>query len=505
VTTGGRLLPRVADRHPWCTSFVLLFALAALWSVSSPLFSIPDEPSHVVKAAAVSRGQLGAREVAVPHGFEGYVRVPQVFELAHVVPTCYAFRSQVTAECAPAFVGPRRAVEVRTAAARYPPGYYFVAGLPSLVWPSAIGVRAMRLVTAAISAALLASAFTTLRRADGGAQLLLGLVVAVTPMTLYLAGSVNPSSPEIAAGVALWASLLALVLGIEAPGRVVAQAVASAAILALSRPLSPVWVALIFVTIALVAPRGRLWALARSPVVLRGAVLVAVSVAVAVAWIVGAHALKGFIPGLPPSHDVSTTDIVRTSVGKYGGQVRQMIGMFGWLDAPPPVLTHGLWLCALGFLVLVGLARGTARFVAGLLVLIGLTIVVPVVLESAQARSFGYIWQGRYTLPLAAGIPLLAAAMARDTLERMGGRLVAILVGLLLTAHFLAFVWTLRRYAVGINGWFDDDLAWQPPVAAVALVAAFAAALVAYGWWVVRLARTPVPAEVPVTTDASAR
>jgi hypothetical protein len=162
-------------------------------------------------------------------------------------------------------------------------------------------------------------------------------------------------------------------------------------------------------------------------------------------------------------------------------------------------------LCALGFLVLVGLARGTARFVAGLLVLIGLTIVVPVALESAQARSFGYIWQGRYTLPLAAGIPLLAAAMARDTLERMGGRLVAILVGLLLTAHFLAFVWTLRRYAVGINGWFDDDLAWQPPVAAVALVAAFAAALVAYGWWVVRLARAPVPAEVPVTTDASAR
>jgi hypothetical protein len=238
--------------------------------------------------------------------------------------------------------------------------------------------------------------------------------------------------------------------------------------------------------------------------VLRGAGAVAVCLVVAVAWIVGAHALKGFIPGLPPSHDVTTTDIVRTSVGKYGGQVRQMIGMFGWLDAPPPLLTHVFWLCGLGFLVLVGLARAPARFVVGLLTLIGLTVLVPVVLESAQARSFGYIWQGRYTLPLAAGIPLLAAAMARDTLARIGGRLVAILVGLLVTAHFLAFVWALRRYAVGINGWFDSDIRWQPPIPAVVLVAAFAATLVAYGWWVVRLATTTVTAEGAVPTEVSA-
>jgi hypothetical protein len=503
VTTGERLLPPVADRHPWCTSFALLFTLAALWSVSSPLFSIPDEPEHVVKAAAVARGETGGREVA-HGGTEALVTVPEIFELAHVVPACYAFRSQVTADCAPAFVGPRRAAQVTTTAARYPPAYYFVVGLPSLVSPSAIGVRAMRLVSAAISTAFLASAFTALRKVENGTPLLLGLATAITPMALYLGGAVHPSGVEIAAGTALWASLLALVLGAQPSGRLVGQAAAAAAGLALTRPLSPLWIGAIVLVLTIVAPRGRLRALARNPVVLRGAAVVAVFLALAAAWTLGAHTFGNLIPGTLPLPEASSTDIVRVSVGKYGGQVRQMIGMFGWLDAPPPLLTHAFWLCALGMLILLGLATAPARFVAGLLVLIGLTVLVPVALESAQARSFGYIWQGRYTLPVAAGIPLLGAAMARDTLRRLGGRLVVVLVGLLVTAHFLAFVWALRRYAVGINGWFDDDLVWQPPVPAVALVVAFAATLVAYGWWVVRLARTPVTADGAVPTDASA-
>ena len=39
---------------------------------------------------------------------------------------------------------------------------------------------------------------------------LAGVLVAVTPMTLFLAGSVNPSGFEIATGIALWAHVLAV-------------------------------------------------------------------------------------------------------------------------------------------------------------------------------------------------------------------------------------------------------------------------------------------------------
>jgi hypothetical protein len=45
-------------RHQWWSAFVVFFVLAAAWSVATPLFASPDEPSHVVRAASLVRGQI---------------------------------------------------------------------------------------------------------------------------------------------------------------------------------------------------------------------------------------------------------------------------------------------------------------------------------------------------------------------------------------------------------------------------------------------------------------
>ncbi|HWC12828.1 MAG TPA: DUF2142 domain-containing protein [Acidimicrobiales bacterium] len=501
-----RSLPGVADRHPWWTSFVLFFALGSLWSLASPLFSVPDEPSHVVWAAAVARGQLRAQErttTVAPNedGEAAFVRVPEVFVLAHEVPGCYAFHPREPADCAPAFAGPHRTASVRTNAGRYPPVYYLVTGLPSVPLPTAIGVRAMRLVSAAVSAAFLASAVTALRRMDRRAPLLVGLAVAVTPMTLYLAGSVNPSSVEAAAAIALWASLVALAQGAPPTRPVVVTAAAGAGGLALSRPLSPLWVGVIGLCALIIVPWDRIRALARDRLVRRGAAAVAVCLVLAGAWILWAQALDGFTAVRRPPADATGTDIVRTSIGRTGSDLRQMVGIFGWLDAPGPALTYTLWTVAVGVLVVSALAAASGRGIAALAVVVVLTVAVPVVIESAEARRLGFVWQGRYTLPLAVGVPLLAAALGRDVLARLGSRLVAVLLGLLVTGHFLAFVWALRRHAMGVDGWFGDPLEWQPPGSALVVVVAFAAALVAQGWWLARLAGAEAPVDRPVPAE----
>ena len=86
-----------------------------------------------------------------------------------------------------------------------------------------------------------------------------------------------------------------------------------------------------------------------------------------------------------------------------------MVGWFGWLDTPAPVGVHLAWAVALLATVLLGL-RAARPVRAALVVLLGIgTVAIPVVLELASANTVGFYWQGRYTLPLAVGVPLVAA------------------------------------------------------------------------------------------------
>jgi len=228
------------------------------------------------------------------------VDVPAIFAKATDLPTCFIGRTDVTADCAPPFKGSDSPGKVLTQVGRYPPAYYFAVGLPTLVWPSAAGVRVMRLVSAAITAALLASAFVTAQGSRRREGLVLGLVVAVTPMVFFLGGSVNPSGVEIAGAIGLWSALVTLVLtepgepqSVETTGRLALRAAVAGSALVLSRQLGPLYALLIVAVVAAFAGRRRVAALARRPEVRRwGAALGAVSV-VSIAWILAKHTLSG--------------------------------------------------------------------------------------------------------------------------------------------------------------------------------------------------------------------
>jgi hypothetical protein len=131
-------------------------------------------------------------------------------------------------------------------------------------------------------------------------------------------------------------------------------------------------------------------------------------------------------------------------------------------------------------------------------VLIAAVVVVPVGFEVARARELGVSWQGRYTLPLAVGIPILGAVtLARRAALPPAIRLSAsrAIVGALTIAHVVAYWQFLRRYSVGTNGpvLFFTHPHWQPPLPLALLLVGYLAALGAFAWTVGVFSRAGEP------------
>src|SRR3712207_861372 len=89
---------------PWALAGGLLFALLAAWSLGMPLMSSPDEQSHVIRAAAVARGEwsgtLGPSPVdATRPAAATEVELPADLAATRFLPACYAFNADLTADC----------------------------------------------------------------------------------------------------------------------------------------------------------------------------------------------------------------------------------------------------------------------------------------------------------------------------------------------------------------------------------------------------------------------
>jgi hypothetical protein len=129
---------------------------------------------------------------------------------------------------------------------------------------------------------------------------------------------------------------------------------------------------------------------------------------------------------------------------------------------------------------------------AALVTLLGAVVFVPVVLETAQARELGISWQGRYSLPIAAAIPLLSSVVIVRRLpipETFARSLTALLAGVISVAHVLAYGQFLRRFTVGASGpvMFFLHARWQPPLPSSLLFAGYVVAVVAFAWTVLAL------------------
>lgn len=498
---GPRAVARVGDwfaasaRRVWLVTFAVVALAGACWSLSLPLYAGPDEPAHMLRSVSLVRGQIIGEDIGVVDNNARKVTVPGVYTTGN--PGCFAFDPEIPAGCQ-TWDFPDGDVDILTTAALHPPAFYAWVGLPTLVSESRLSVYAMRLMGVVLFSAIIASAAVTLSRLERGRLAGLGLVVVLTPMVLFVSGLVNPSSAEIAGAIGTWVGGFVLLrhAGLHGvvDGRVVARTAAAASVLMLSRALSPLWVVAIAVVLLIGAPAGAVRALWRSTAARVGAAVVAASGVAAAAWIVLARPLSQV--DTLRSFDLDPMDRFLLALGASGRAPADMVGRLGWLDIPVPPVTLFVWYAMIGAVVAIGFALATRRQALALAAVVAGTIVTPVLMDYMQAPRTGYIWQARYTIPVAVGIPLLAAlsaAASRRSAVFDRSRLFALFGVAFAAGQVLAFHKVLFRYAVGLEGDLDvlfRTTQWAPPFGQLPWLVAYTVVMVAAGWWLVNLATT---------------
>jgi Predicted membrane protein (DUF2142) len=466
--------------RPWrvfVVVLVLAFLNMAVWSLATPFFASPDEPAQVARAVALVHGQLIGKTVKNSGNAITHVTIPKVYAAGSAYGSCFTFKDTVPASCAHRLTQSKTEVRSTTYVGRYPPLYYAIVGLPSLFTASGDGLYAMRLTSGLLNAVFLALGAFSIAAWSRSRFLLVGLLVAATPMTYFLGGVVNPSGLEITSAICLWCAGLVLVLerSDKPPPGLVAVVTVSAIALLLSRALSPLWVVGILLLLALLAGWRGLRALARARCVRWAVVPLVPAAAFAIGWIVVAHALDLLPVGVKAKG--SGTPLAAAILGDTGTWVQQMIGIFGWLDTLSPLLTYLFWYAAIGLFVLLALACARRRHSGALVLLILVVVFAPVAISYGQAHRLGVIWQARYIMPMAVGVPLMAVALVEHSpaLREVRTRVATMVCGLLAVASFAAFAEALRRYVVGVKGPINYLQGhWHPPFGATTLtVAAF--------------------------------
>ncbi len=514
-------------------SFLIVFAilglLTTIWSFASPIMSVPDEDAHAVRAASVARGQL-LLESNGQQSEKSAVLVPGY--LADLEEgRCFQFQAKVTADCAPVMdatdTGLRQAT---TSAGNYNPLYYLAAGLPTLVLSGAPAVYGMRILSGLLSAALLASTISSAGRLGQPKWPVTAALVALTPMVLFLSGSVNPNAMEIAAAAALFMNLCVVLENHSGLGAVrsnIVMVAVSGTVLANTRPVSLLWLALAVAAAVLAYGYRPLLKVLTDRLSQVMVVVLGAGCVLSLLWLTESQSFKSLL-GQPM--DITPGTAAAIMLDRTFDYATGYIGFMGWLDTRLPQGIYIFWYFAMAAVLLAGVTARPVRGRWGVYMLIIAVVAIPPVMQAQVVQDLGWIWQGRYLLALIV-VLLLACGVANRyqpfPVDSAGARSAAgWLLGTAAVAHVYAFVHVFRRYTVGLDElvrWGEmTDPAWQPPgtwqglTLAYALVMA-AGAVLAYKYLFgavtvpVRTARSgrrvagrnPVPDTVPAGRDGA--
>lgn len=481
----NRRQPAAAFAGIWVT----LFALMALWAIATPIGAAPDEPAHLIKAASVVRGEfIGERG---PSG--EVVEVPNYIGYTHAQ-TCYAFDETASAECITEVPGdPDSSVDAPTTAGLYNPLYYLLVGWPSLISADSSGIFAMRLVSAALVSLTMAATAAIVMSWRRGAFMALGMLAAVTPMVLFLGGTVNPNSLEIGATLLALVGVLSITRdpSVNRIGATAFLVASSSAVAANMRGLSLLWLA-----IALLAPllslrltelRGLLSR--RSIQVMIAAI--AASAVLAGAWLVSTNSLGAALELAGPvtnAPGVGTPGVFGFAWTLFATAeyTQGVIGIFGWLDTPAPTVVYGVWAALFAVIVAGAFVIGRGRPLKSVLLLLTAVLMLPPLLQGLYITEGGVIWQGRYILPLVVCLVVCSALVIDETVDldpQTSTRLIVIGLAAWAVAQFQSFATAMRRYATGLDvGWLGMlSPEWEPPGGVVLLMSLFATVLLGLG------------------------
>ncbi len=454
---------------------VLIWGVAILiplmaWTFASPVGASPDEPEHIAYAWGLVTGQDVfeispdcipewpiCTSVTVPPGL-----VPD--------PICHRRLPQSAATCDEAGV-----ITVKqTRDVRYPPPYYIiVGGAMRASIEMGIGNAAIvgRMVGALLTWSLLLPAFVLAwRRAP---KLIPFIIVTLTPITMFVSGSISPSGTEIAGAIAASVGLVVFSRSAMLEPISLGTFLYGMAWLALSRPLGFLWAAPLLIFGVLYVREGRedqTWREVFRPLLpaLVGSLVILV---MALGWFgfaIGARSLEGGTGKTVPAPGVERLLAIPL---RWGDMLWESVGVLGWLLTPLPtpvmLLIFG---CIFMMLVLATInsesempkRRISLQFLA--------TIVLGVTALMFQTK---FLWQGRYVIPVLAAWLILWAGTSSGS---MAGRLQKLSLTAWLGSSFSA-LWIASRYMYGLQirsryivPNFSGGVQWIPPVGNAGIV-----------------------------------
>ena len=428
-------------------TYAALLAIGLTWSFATARYGGPDEPAHILRAASVARGELVGDPAPTLAGGYRFVTVDAALTTGD--PSCYRHDAAEPAMCAVAEAGVSGDRRAATSAATYPPYYYALVGLPVWLFGDPAETLWYRGVAAAWCALVLTVVVARARAIAG--RLPVVVLAAFSPAAWFLIGVVNPNAIEVALALLAW-------VGVTRFGGTRSDALwigVPIGIAVLLRPVAVVdWVVIAAVMAARFGWRRRVLAL-HGPTV---AAVVASGL-----WSVWSNIGVG---DSRTASDVGFFRAVQLSFDGTSDTLREMAGSLGWLEFSAPNIAQLLW-----WLVIV--ASVAAALHRSALLIAAAVVATPIVFEVAVRDSIGFVWQGRYSIPVAIGVAALA--LPRATQHRR----IALAALLATGVAEVVTLWTaLRRYSVGVDGsWWLRDAAWHPPLSPWLLLALNAAAL----------------------------
>ena len=449
--------------------------LAAAWAVADPPGAPPDESAHHVRAVAAGRLDLRGRPPAAvepPSGpdAEAVAWMNQTARLFTVPPELSPLRLRcLPVEPTLTTCGeqqpPHPTPAARSYVGTYQPWAYLLPGLATRgAGDAATALRRARLANVVLWVGLVATAALLLVDRDRPGLSLVGLVLAVTPMTVFLGASVAPSGTEVVAAICYWGALLRLSRPGPPPRWSWAALAASGVVLASGRSLGPGWVGFGVLVFAVVHGPRPAWERFR-----QGGMA---SRAAAVAIVLGAICSLAWELAFQPHAPLRASVVVEgvwPSVEELPELFAQYVGVFGPLSVRMRESVYWLWGALVAVLVAGALVLGRRRERWAMAVLLVCCPVAAVVLSVAVVRQTGFGMQGRYVAPLLVAVPLVAGEVVLRHRDRLPRRLGAVAVGVVAVAlasvHLLGWYVNGRRYAVGSDGprVFMGVAHWSPP------------------------------------------
>jgi len=411
------------DQRPRTRRLVALLFLGSLliqaaWIVTVPPFRGIDEFDHAYRAAAVAHGQWIA-DYKTPDQRGNLVIAPRsLIEAAR--PECYTYYYTTYDECNPLTNVGGGYATVASSAARYNPVYYWFVGVPSLWFSGTASLLAMRLAAALISSLMIAIIGWTITRWSRSRWPFLCLLIGLTPEVMYTSILPAPNSVELLGGLGVWAALLG-VTRVRADPRAERQLLWVAAGMAVPlttvRSLGPLWLGMIVLSIFAYWGRREAWSiLKRNLRAWAGAIALVVAATLAGGlWAVLAapNTPANMAAGGDFSHP-----FLQSTVQTYVW-IFQSFAAFPTRGEIPPMWVYAIGLNVFAFMLIVSLRLATRRQRRLMLSMLIASLLVPWIITLSTYSQLGAVWQGRYTLPFALGVPVLAGLVLDANRRRL--------------------------------------------------------------------------------------